>query len=308
MSVVVPQSTHDIVAGKSVPVPIPHVARKSQNYPGSNYLLPADEQERERLITQHHMLTKAFGKQLLPPLNPDEIQHVLDSGTGAGIWITELAKQVPSTATLHGIDIELALVPSTPPPNLSFSLNTITKLPSEWTGRFDLVHQRFLMGALRKAEWVSAIAEMYRVLRPGGWVQLLEGSDFMLGSRCQTGCQATLQLLIQQLHLHRDLLVPCANHVPQLLEEAGFINLTVERRYFPLGRAGGEVGATHAYTLGGVYRGMKTPILRAGGLGIIDSEKAYDELLEAVENEWHNHAGNGTHYFAIVAQKPDAAT
>lgn len=223
-----------------------------------------------------------------------------------GIWITDLAAQLSPSATLQGIDIETSLVPPTLPPNVTISHNTITKLPTEWTNRFDLVHQRLLMAALQTPEWVSAIAEMHRVVRPGGWVELTEAGDFDLGNKILSDCQEKLVTMIRKVYAARKLCFDLPLELPKMLEAAGFCSVKSEKRYIPLGRKGGEVGTIHRYTLGEVFRAMKAPILQAGGLGIVDSEKAYDELMDDVESDWDNNVGNGASYFTIVAQKPDS--
>ncbi|KAH9841078.1 uncharacterized protein C8Q71DRAFT_743255 [Rhodofomes roseus] len=49
------------------------------------------------------------------------------------------------------------------------------------TGRFKLVHQRLLIAALRSWEWTVALREIFRVLQPGGWVQLGEVGPWKAG-------------------------------------------------------------------------------------------------------------------------------
>ncbi len=63
----------------------------------------------------------------------------------------ELSSQIPPSVSLHGIDIQTDLVPLVTPSNVSFSINSVTKLPLEWTARFDLVHQRLLTAALNSS-------------------------------------------------------------------------------------------------------------------------------------------------------------
>ncbi len=197
----------------------------------------------------------------------------------------------------------MELVPPVPPPNVSFSINTVTDLPPEWTGCFDLVHQRLLVGALRESEWPAAMAEIYRVLRPGGWVQLTEAGP-RFESYAMTTSQWKLQYMLRQTYASRNLSYDCAVRIPQLLENAGFVGLGVETRLFPLGSWAGEAGITHRNNTAGVHRGMKSAILRNGGFGMVASEDEFDRLIDTVEREWNEIEGSEAAFTTIFAQKP----
>ncbi|KAJ7910267.1 hypothetical protein B0H13DRAFT_2012689, partial [Mycena leptocephala] len=117
-----------------------HVARKYQTYPGSQYVLPADDIELQRLVLQHKILTELFeSKIVLAPADLDHNAAVLDIGTGP----------VP----MFAVDIESRLFPSSPPKNIEFRIDSVTHLPTEWTAAFSLVHQRLLVAALQIREW-----------------------------------------------------------------------------------------------------------------------------------------------------------
>ncbi|KAL7623175.1 hypothetical protein AAE478_006856 [Parahypoxylon ruwenzoriense] len=66
--------------------------------------------------------------------------------------------------------------PSWVPPNLRFEMDDCTASP--WTfapGTFDLVHLRYLCGAVR--DWDALYAEAFRACRPGaGWAEAVEPS------------------------------------------------------------------------------------------------------------------------------------
>ena len=54
---------------------------------GGQYPLPEDEGEQDRLDLQHEMFLRTFNQKLfLSPLRED-VRHVLDIGTGTGIWV-----------------------------------------------------------------------------------------------------------------------------------------------------------------------------------------------------------------------------
>lgn len=215
------------------------------------------------------------------------------------VWLTETAAQISTSAILHGIDIESRLFPTSKAHNVSFSVNSVTSLPTAWTGRFDFVHQRLLLAALQSSEWPRALSEMYRVLAPGGWIQLGEAGQWHAGPT-----DARLASLVRALFESRGLLLDIAVDLPKLVEEAGFESIKIEKRLIPLGRWAGSQGRDASDNFLGVSAGMKTPILRSGGFGLVSSEKEFDELIEAVRKEWDEYQGAEIVFHIILAKKP----
>ncbi|KAF8491768.1 hypothetical protein JB92DRAFT_2819270 [Gautieria morchelliformis] len=171
-----------------------------------------------------------------------------------------------------------------------------------WTNSFDLVHQRLLITALRRREWPVALSEIFRVLKPGGWAQLGEiGKTHLPGPKTRQH-----QSLLSKLFAHRDMLpaVDCANQLPVMLIEAGFTDVRMETRLLPLGKVGGADGENARKNFMGVYRGMKTPVLKAGGLGFFDSEMEFDRFMDEMEEEWDT-STTVREYTLFLAHKPN---
>lgn len=60
------------------------------------------------------------------------------------------------------------------PPNVSFQVgNTLKRLPFS-DNTFDFVNIRLFIIALKKEEWPILMQEAYRVLKPGGFIQMVE--------------------------------------------------------------------------------------------------------------------------------------
>lgn len=60
------------------------------------------------------------------------------------------------------------------PPNVSFQVgNVLERLPFA-DHSFDLVNLRLFIIALKREEWPILIKEAYRILKPGGYVQMVE--------------------------------------------------------------------------------------------------------------------------------------
>lgn len=50
-------------------------------------------------------------------------------------------------------------------------------------------------------------------------------------------------------------------------------------------------------------RSLKTPVLNAGGLGVVSSEAEFDELMEELERECESTEGCGVEFTYFVARK-----
>lgn len=71
----------------------------------------------------------------------------------------------------------------------------------------------------------------------------------------------------------------------------------------PLGKWAGQKGIDARDNFMGVFRGMKTPILKSGGLGFVKSEAELDKLLDDLENEWDGTEGAEISFYIVTAQK-----
>ncbi|CAO3607368.1 unnamed protein product [Cunninghamella blakesleeana] len=152
--------------------------RTYHDFESSAYCLPRDELEQDRLNSQHFSLKVIFNGNILPSVKKSlaPAAKILDLGCGSSTWCLEMALEYPE-AEVRGLDFA-DMSPSTiRPQNVFFDLhNALEGLPYG-DNSFDLVHMRLLIAAWRKEEWAFIIREIYRVLKPGGYVQLVE-SDF----------------------------------------------------------------------------------------------------------------------------------
>ena len=83
---------------------------------------------------------------------------------------------MPEDVELIGVDVSPNNFPDAAnlPKNIHLSLASATNLPKEWSNKFELVNQCFMLSALLAAEWPQVVSEIFRVLKPGGRVQLCE--------------------------------------------------------------------------------------------------------------------------------------
>lgn len=108
-------------------------------------------------------------------LQPDF--KILDIGCGVGTVSWQLAKAVPYGAVI-GVDISEAMIANASTPsvskNLDFKIGDVYCLDFP-SNSFDMVHARFLLQHL--AHPLHALSELYRVLRPGGRLCVVDVDD-----------------------------------------------------------------------------------------------------------------------------------
>ncbi|KAB8234284.1 S-adenosyl-L-methionine-dependent methyltransferase [Aspergillus alliaceus] len=146
--------------------------RRYHAYRDGAYWGPNDEMQNEQLDIAHHMFTMLLGDKLcLAPIS-DNIQRVLDVGTGTGIWAIDFADEYPS-AEVIGTDLS-PTQPTFVPPNLRFEVDDAEDSWAYPENHFDLIHVRSLYGAI--SNWPAFYRNMMIGLRPGGWFDQLEMS------------------------------------------------------------------------------------------------------------------------------------
>ncbi|KAK3331480.1 S-adenosyl-L-methionine-dependent methyltransferase [Apodospora peruviana] len=205
--------------------------RRYHAYRAGQYLLPNDEKEQERLdITHHVFLLSLNGEPCVTKLeNPS---HILDLGTGTGIWAVDVGDLYPS-ATVIGTDLSPIQTPWVPP-NVQFQVDDATL---EWTfpkDHFDFIHARTLAGAIQ--DWPSLLKSAYDHLKPGGFLEVAEGrADFWCDDDTLTEDLATWTWLTEFRRLSAPLGFDIAPKLPALIESAGFVDVAQTEKVIPLG-------------------------------------------------------------------------
>jgi hypothetical protein len=144
--------------------------------------------------------------------------------------------------------------------------------------------------------------ELYRVTKPGGWVELTEGTGF-LGYPENRDCHGALGIIID-VYAKRHLKCNIGQELANLLAEAGFVDITTVYRKIPLGKAGGELGESGSQSIGGFLRGIKQPVLDHGGFGVVKTGEEFDRLIDDLVEDWNIVPGYYWDMYVSYARKP----
>lgn len=210
---------------------------------------------------------------------------------------------MPVSMRVDGVDLSANLFPRLHASNVHFSVASVTRLREDWTGQFDFVHQRLLFGALLSSEWLGAVSEIYRVLKPGGAVQFVELDP---SSPKGAGLVATEKSEVVQSRLirHYGLRQDCVFLLLALLREAGFVEIRVHNNIIPMGRKWGKLGEMGARAFLGAKRNTTGAIMAAGGLGVVRTAEEWMKLVDEVAREWETVEGVRYMAHVICARKP----
>lgn len=146
--------------------------RRYHSYQSGAYNFPNDDREQDRLDMIHHVYSRALNDRLfLAPIDPKGL-HILDIGTGTGIWPIDLADLYPG-ADIVGSDLS-PIQPSYVPPNVKFLVDDVELNWSE-PAKYDYIHCRYMAGSIK--DWPRLIRQIFESLKPGGWIELQETAN-----------------------------------------------------------------------------------------------------------------------------------
>ncbi|KAK2735886.1 hypothetical protein FQN57_001092 [Myotisia sp. PD_48] len=144
--------------------------RRYHRYHEGSYIYPNDEAEMDRQDMQYQMIkTINHGRIYFSPL--DTPSHILDVGTGTGIWPIEMAEHYPETK-IYGTDLS-PTQPDHVPSNVQFFVDDATEPDWLWPpNHFDLIRTSMLLGSF--TSYSSVIQTAFRYLKPGGHFEAYE--------------------------------------------------------------------------------------------------------------------------------------
>ena len=225
-----------------------------------------------------------------------------ESDNRKGLWLLGLSKEMTSNAVLIGIDISDLTFPNIHPPNVKFQTTSVLELPEEWGESFDFIHQRFLVAALSETEWTTAIQSLFRVLKPGKYVQLVEMNCLDISSDKDTPAFSRVQEIVEKLSRSRDILLNILKRMSHLLGKAGFTEIVERKESLPAGRSAGDIGVSGKL---GILDGIRQMGQGALRLGLVDSLDDWNELMDRAGEEWNIQQNISVICYMFCAKKPD---
>ena len=175
-----------------------------------------------------------LGGQLHRAPIPQDVQEVLDVGTGTGIWTIEFADKYPS-AMVTGTDLS-PVQPSYVPPNCRFYVENAEETWN-FDQKFDYVHSRMLFNSIK--DWKRYMSQAFDALKPGGYIEL---QDMNFPARCDDNTAPPESPLMRWSALMTEAAknlgidITISNQFPNLLQEVGFIDIQVETYPWPVNR------------------------------------------------------------------------
>ena len=199
--------------------------------------LTLSEPEIQRLNDMHNFWNLLLGDLILPKLNCPPKQ-ILDIGCGTGIYCVEVADRYPS-AEVHGVDIS-PIQPRFVPGNCTFYVADVMEGLWFRDKRFDFIHSRDIHSGIPGNRWDEYLSEIFRLLKPGGWLQLVEMDPW---PGCDDGTLPQDSAWITYLVAMKEMLdesgvkvFGLGRELAKLVEEAGFMNITEINLKAPLGK------------------------------------------------------------------------
>ncbi|KAK0671058.1 S-adenosyl-L-methionine-dependent methyltransferase [Cercophora samala] len=210
--------------------------RDFQRYAVENgiYFAPVDEDEIDRLHYQHQLFNMVFENRLIFPPVPRP-RRILECGSGSGAWAIEVAEQYPECEVI-GLDIYPYPVPEDTPENVDFQVDDLNSPSTFPSNHFDLVNSRLMSGGIHVNRWTNYLSDLFRVLRPGGWCQMVE---IYYNAQSDNGTltanhalQVWSQSYLQSIQPYKDPRV--ALRLQTLMTQAGFVEVESRLLTLPL--------------------------------------------------------------------------
>ncbi|KAI8367982.1 S-adenosyl-L-methionine-dependent methyltransferase [Choanephora cucurbitarum] len=122
-------------------------------------------------ISAHYLLKSTRKGNTWAPIQSPKV--IVEAGTRNGIWALEMATHYTDSQVL-GLDLKPPGLQAGSPSNLRYNQTDITGSWPMNDNSIDFIFQRNMYLHIKQDQWSKVLEEMFRVLKPGGYVELLE--------------------------------------------------------------------------------------------------------------------------------------
>ncbi|KAI8981494.1 S-adenosyl-L-methionine-dependent methyltransferase [Pilobolus umbonatus] len=278
--------------------PKANVNRTFHEVQDSAYWLPNDGAELDRLTGQHYAVKNLFEGNINSLIvNSLEMKskhsNVLDIGCGPGSWIKDVCNDYP-LCQFTGVDMTDVFPTDFSATNVKFELGNVLKGLKYADNTFDYVNIRLLIIALKKNEWEIVIKEVYRLLKPGGFVQWVECGMLEDGPELTARAGIIFKETIEKVGQEPFI----AQKIRFLLEDEGFNIADYTTKYFTLGQPS---ALSREFGLDVINIFKSAEVLLRAPLGY--TAEIYPEFLDALAKSFSEKPNTHWSFTRCVAQK-----
>lgn len=167
---------------------------------------------------------------------------------------------------------------------LSLQVANALALPAEWTNRFTLVHQRLLTFALTTSEWTRCLSELHRVIKPGGFVELVETAHQLHKYPAGTPGDRFAQNVFQ-LTKYLDLSMELPMTLEKMHVEAGFVDIRIVEIDIPLNEDRGNGAKEASCNFHNALNAFHEAFVKTGLMSVDAAE--HTALVDEVREQWN---------------------
>jgi ubiquinone/menaquinone biosynthesis C-methylase UbiE len=276
----------------------------NQPSPGNRFVIDESPTEIEWLRLIGPLLTEGTGGLLAERANLFGINDILDIGCGPGDWVLAVAAAYPDIQ-VTGIDVSKTVLDEAAShartrgyENAHFRAMDAT-LPLDFdNASFDLVNARTIVGFMNPGLWTQLLAEIRRILRPGGVFRITEFSEGLTNS---AAAGTFWGLYSKALSVTGRSFDPDGRHIgiinqlPKLLRDAGFkvVQMKAHAIEHSAGTARRE-GWYKNYSI--VFKLLKPFVTKAG----VMTEAEFDSLYQQFQGEFLSDSFTGMEIYLTV--------
>ncbi|KAI8986469.1 S-adenosyl-L-methionine-dependent methyltransferase [Pilobolus umbonatus] len=257
-----------------------------------------DMKESDRLQRQHYLLKSSRKSNTVAPIDSPKV--IIESGTGNGIWALEMAAEHKSSQII-GIDIKPPAYNISCPPNLCFNQSDITESWPMNNNSVDFIFQRNMYLCIMKEQWPKVLAEMFRVIKPGGYIELVETE---LWSHNPGPVQKAFISFYKDQCVSLNVDLDVDESIGTCLEETGFVD--IEKTYidipigeWPADSESRKYGFINKEIQKAMLKNKKHSYVPKWGISPNDYDVAVSEVLDEYE-EFHSFS----RFICWIAKKP----